>query len=427
MKKIQKILIDTSPMKASKTLRHYTIEGDPGSMFSLMVKNKSQNFYYNFPENTDPKISTVPTPAFAATPVELNVKTIDDTGIYKGLISFPAITGNDGYKLILLPKGETEITNELSFEKNYESPKFIKQYSDTTTTFSLLHSNAAVVEPSNVTSTGPNNFISTGSISSFAIDWDITLSSSQCVIARQPLATDFEFTFTRTTRGTKTSNLDKFELTDITGLSVGMGVAGTDIDADVTITSIKKGYYDETNSTPQQPVYVVPDVIGTDENGKSIIVSDKGGTITLSVNASSHVDARSITFTGKGPAHAKIYNNTVFEVSNLAVTIDPVTTVTDGAVSSSTTIPIASTDGIKAADTVLMSGIGVTATAPHVDTVNAGVSVVVSSAQSIETGQTVTFTGSSRAANVKADVKVLNHGDSDITLTLNLDNILTVG
>ena len=427
MKEIKKILIDTSPMKASKTLRYYTIEGDPGSMFSLMVKNKSQNFYYNFPENTDPKISTVPTPAFAATPVELNVKTIDDTGIYKGLISFPAITGNDGYKLILLPKGETEITSELSFEKNYESPRFIKQYSNTTTTFSLLHSNAAVVEPSNVTSTGPNNFISTGSISSFAIDWDITLSSSQCIIARQPLATDFEFTFTRTTRRTKTSNLDKFELTDITGLSVGMGVSGTDIDTGVTVTSITKGYYDETNSTSQQPVYVIPDVVGTDENGKLIIVSDKGGTITLSTTASSHVDARSITFTGKGPAHAKIYNNTVFEVSNLAVTIDPVTTVTDGAVSSSTTIPIASTNGIKAADTVLMSGIGVTATAPHVDTVNAGVSVVVSSAQSIETGQTVTFTGSSRSANVKADVKVLNHGDSDITLTLNLDNILTVG
>jgi len=74
-----------------------------------------------------------------------------------------------------------------------------------------------------------------------------------------------------------------------------------------------------------------------------------------------------------------------------------------------------------------MSGIGVTATAPHVDTVNAGVSVVVSSAQSIETGQTVVFTGSSRSANVKTNVKVLNHGDSDITLTLNLDNILTVG
>ena len=32
-------------MKASKTLRTYTVEGEPGSMFSLMVRNKSQNFY----------------------------------------------------------------------------------------------------------------------------------------------------------------------------------------------------------------------------------------------------------------------------------------------------------------------------------------------------------------------------------------------
>jgi FAD/FMN-containing dehydrogenase len=73
-----------------------------------------------------------------------------------------------------------------------------------------------------------------------------------------------------------------------------------------------------------------------------------------------------------------------------------------------------------------MTGIGVTATSPHVDTVNAGVSVVVSSAQTIENGQTVTFTGSSRSASVTGNVLINSHGTSDVTLTLNLDNILTV-
>ena len=428
MKKINKITMDTSPMKATKTIRSYIVQGDPGAMFSLRIRNKSNAYYYNFPENTDTAFATPPTPAFTATVVELNPKTIDNSGVYKGYVSFPAISGNDGYKMTLLPKGNTELDSNLSIEKSFEFPRgFLLQYSNTAVTFSLLHSNSAVVEPSNVVSTGANHVISTGATNSFSINWDITLNSSQCVIARQPVATDIEFTTTKKTRGTKTSNIDKFELTDITGLSVGMGVSGTDIDTGTTITSINKGYYDETNSTLQNPIYIVPNILIFDEENKQIMTPDKGGTITLSTTASSHVDNRTITFTGKGPAHAKNFNNTEFEVNNFAVTIDPITTTTDAVVSNSTTIPITSTDGIKAADTVLMSGIGVTANAPHVDTVNDGVSVVVSSAQTIENGQTVVFTGSSRSANVKLDVKVLNHGKAPITLKLNLDNILTVG
>ncbi len=427
MKIINKITIDESPMPAILTIRSYSVTGDPGAMFSLRVINKSGNKYYNFPENTDPAFATPPDPAFETGVVELNVKTIDDSGVYSGFISFPEITGNDGYKLVLLPKGNTELSASFSSEKNYESPEFIRQYSNTAVTFSLLHSNAAVVEPSNVVSTGPNNVMSKGSVKFFSINWDVTLGSSQFVIARQPVESDFEFTVARSTRRTKTTNIDKFELTDITGLSVGMGVSGTDIDNPVTITSINKGYYDETNSTALNPIYKVPNVLGFDLNGNAIITPDKGGTITLSVDAGSQVANRAITFTGKGSNHAKNYKKVEFELSNFVLTIDPVTTTTDAAVSNSTTIPITSTNGIKVADTVLMSGIGVTATAPHVDAVSSGVNVTVSSAQTIENGQTVTFTGSSRSANIKVDVKVLNHGDSQLTLTLNLDNILTVG
>ena len=74
-----------------------------------------------------------------------------------------------------------------------------------------------------------------------------------------------------------------------------------------------------------------------------------------------------------------------------------------------------------------MTGIGVTASSPHVDAVSAGVNITASSAQTIENGQTVTFTGSSRNATITADVTVEEYGTDDITLTLALDNILTVG
>jgi len=73
-----------------------------------------------------------------------------------------------------------------------------------------------------------------------------------------------------------------------------------------------------------------------------------------------------------------------------------------------------------------MSGVGVVGT-PHVDAVSSGVNVTASAAQTIENGQTITFTGSSRTATITADVTILSHGDDDMTITLALDNILTVG
>ena len=73
-----------------------------------------------------------------------------------------------------------------------------------------------------------------------------------------------------------------------------------------------------------------------------------------------------------------------------------------------------------------MSGIGVVGT-PHVDSISSGVSVEASAAQTIENGQTITFTGSSRNATITADIVVEKYGKDDLTLTLELDNILTIG
>ena len=56
-----------------------------------------------------------------------------------------------------------------------------------------------------------------------------------------------------------------------------------------------------------------------------------------------------------------------------------------------------------------------------------GVNITASSAQTIENGQTITFTGSSRSATITTDVVVKTYGDQNLTITLELDNILTVG
>ena len=49
-----------------------------------------------------------------------------------------------------------------------------------------------------------------------------------------------------------------------------------------------------------------------------------------------------------------------------------------------------------------------------------------SGTQAIESGQVITYTGTSRAAKITADVEILEYGKNSITITLAIDNILKI-
>jgi len=428
MKLIKNIAIDTSPMSSAAVSRSFTVIGDPGAVFSLTVTNED-NYFYNFSEELDKdgvlKVAT----AFTSTPAKLMLKTINEFGVYNGVIDFPAITDDDEYSIILESSlaNDTHLDSSISTNGVYILPKIYK-YHDTTLTFSLSSAGSSGSYnslPSNATSTGVSSSVDkTQHKRSVSISWPVTLSTSQFVIARQPLITDFEFTTTKTTYSDNSGT--SIELDDISNLSVNMGVTGTGIAANSVIREIIPGYLDANKSSDLKDVYTIPKTITTDISGNQTIGESTGGTIIIS-NSSTWGASATLTFTGKGSSHSKTFNNTAFSVKNFTLTIDPVVTTTDAVVSNSTTIPITSTDGIKAAEGVLMTGIGVTSSSPHVDAVSAGVNITASSAQTLENGQTVTFTGSSRSATITADVTVLQHGTDNMTLTLALDNILTVG
>ena len=423
MKQITNISINTSSMESATTARSYVVTGDPGAVFTLTVINEDAH-HYNFPENTDPSISALPAPAFSATTTNLKNAVIGANGTYEGTIIFPSVTDDDHYdiSLIALAHHDTILSDSLGGGYHYFLPR-ITRFLDTTVTFSLSSAGSSGTYntlPSNYTSSGiDSNVNAPQSPTKFSISWAVSLSSSDFVIARQPVDSDFEFTTTKDTLTTGSGT--SLELKDITGLSVGMSVSGTGIATDAVISDIKQGFKDINNSTALNEVYKIPLVPTDDETD---LEPSTGGTVILSAS-STFVADRTLTFTGKGSKASKKFNNTDFRLKNLALTIDDVVTTTDAAVSNSTTIPITSTNGIKAAEGVTMSGIGIVGT-PHVDAVSAGVNVTASAAQTIENGQTITFTGSSRNATITADVEVLSHGDSNITLTLALDNILTV-
>ena len=436
MKEIQAITINSKAMGGGSQARSYVIEGNPGSVFSMIVTNAAGE-YYNFPENTiilNPEEESRPAATFTSTPTRLSPRTIPgivsplapDTNTYTGTIIFPKVSADDNYVLTIYPEMhyDTKLADNLG--KGSYIFANIPQLIDTTVTFSLGSTGSSGTYntlPSDNTASGKESRVEGAVSSTFSINWEVSLSSSQFIIAKQPDQADFYFT---TTKDTKTAGSGtSLELKDITGLSVGMVVSGTGIASNATITKITKGYYNVNKSTTAFPVYDIPRVVDASDPNNPVLVDDPGGTVVIS-DSSTFVADRTLTFKGYGSSASKIFNNTSFSVSNFKVELADVTTTTDAAVSNSTTIPIASTDGIKAAETTIMSGVGVVGT-PHVDAVSAGVNVTASAAQTIENGQTITFTGSSRNATITADIKVLQYGIDDLTLTLALDNILTVG
>ena len=429
MNTINNIIIDLSPMQSAIVTKDFAVVGDPGAQFTMTVTNEDSHFY-NFSEELDKNGSLKAALAFTATPDRLDIKTIDETGVYNGSIQFPAITDDDHYYITLYAVSDTVLNSSLSTNKVYILPKIYK-YKDTTLTFSLASaSNGGSYNtlPANVTATGISSSVTgvTPTPVTKSINWPVTLSTSQFVIAKQPGGDDFEFTTTTTTTSASdtTGETLYIEVADVSKFSQRMGVTGTGIATGNVIKAIIPGYKDYNNSSDLEDVYVIPKVKSTDPEGVEVITDSPGGTILI---GNSSTWSSGITLTIKGSSiHLETFNDTIIELSNLAVTIDPVVTTTDAAVSDSETIPITSTNGIKAAEGVIMSGIGITGT-PHVDAVSAGVNITSSSTQTIENGQTLTFTGSSRSATITADVKIIEYGTDDLTITLALDNILTVG
>ena len=131
---------------------------------------------------------------------------------------------------------------------------------------------------------------------------------------------------------------------------------------------------------------------------------------------------------GYGVDHAlKAYGYEVV-FSNLAVALTAVTTTTTAASSSSTSVVLTARDGIlNGVSTV--SGIGINPAAVN-PTVNSGASatgagtVVLSAAQTLESGITLTFTGAGKVATITGDIEIIKVGNSSQTLSFDIEKLL---
>tara|TARA_R100000541_G_scaffold17118_1_gene26872 strand:+ start:2770 stop:4089 length:1320 start_codon:yes stop_codon:yes gene_type:complete len=438
MKEIKEIIINQAAIDSKVQAREYVIKGDPGAVFSITVTNED-NHYYNFPENTiiqNSETESLPAPAFSATTNRLNPVTIDSSGVYSNTVTFPTVTDDDTYIFTIYP--EMHYDTKLSDFMGIGSYIFarINQLVNTTITFAHLSANEDAGDErygtyaSSYTVSGGDTRVGDVSSKTISISWALSLSSDAMEIAKQPDQNDFYFT---TARSTKTSGTGTdLEITDISGLSVGMEVIGTGIAGGATIstiTAINKGYYNAGKSTTVFPFYDVAKIVDSSDPNNPTLVDYPGGTITLAATNNTFVAGRSLTFKGYGPVMSKVFNNTNFSISNFKVELsDVLTTVNDtdatGA-ASLTVFDVASVNGIKD-DVSTVIGIGISDASTTTVTNISSNTLTVNTAFKPENGQALQFAGASRTGTITGDVTVSSFGSDNISLVFELDKILTI-
>jgi hypothetical protein len=528
MKKIKLVTLDTTDLPSQGGARGYNISGDPGAVFTIYAYNEDGS-YYNFGTKDFRTLDGSILNRGQSYSEYFHRDIIGDSGNYAGSIVMPSVTDDDIYEVFVraepglqgertgvgqyelvtgqtkfdeafdddfiyhVPNGNTElytIDDQMLNASNIANTKkftsSIHQFVDTTITFSLLHSNAAVVEPSNYTITLPRNTTfptggfrpSEDNYNEIDISWEITVPTSNLFVARrQPKIDDFETSVSINTQQSTASGNPILTLTRDTTASVrsllllttGTKVSSTNIPAGTTIKTIDP------------------------ENNQ----------ITLSANTSDVVAAdASVTFTETGSKGADIFYDSAFSISDFKIALSDVEIFTDDT-STNQVVPLANTNGLKTVTTQtvdgaitskttvvldavtglfegqklvavssgsltgvpeitsvntntktitisiaqtfadgitltfansIITGIGISRSglAPtYVDGISAGASVTAKRAgsnvtNSLAAGQTIKFVGSSMTATITGKIKVLKVGDTNFTTTLNLDNLLTV-
>tara|TARA_R110002153_G_scaffold29507_2_gene90601 strand:+ start:11224 stop:13023 length:1800 start_codon:yes stop_codon:yes gene_type:complete len=118
-------------------------------------------------------------------------------------------------------------------------------------------------------------------------------------------------------------------------------------------------------------------------------------------------------------------------LSDLAIVLTPITTTTTAAVNNSTSVPVTSRNGILD-DVSTVSGIGINPRLanPTVDTgagaVTGAGTLVLTAAQTLENGVTLTFPGAGQTATITGNIQMLKIGSASQTLRFDIDRLLSI-
>ncbi len=390
---IKNFRINLNEIPETGALRNFSVEGDKGAEFILIIANASGNFY-NFVDNT-----------FSAghTPQKILKKTISGRK-YNGAINFPNQAGQN-YDVLLIP-GKNSFINKGVINKR------IVQLGDVTLTFnyiSINNSSSYKTFPSTVTST--SNQASSGAV---------------------------------------TVNIEKlFENADTDANGFGLITNRSDLSGTLNAVASDKAWMFRTTTTVSgahsstQTITLASvdnltvDMSLSDRSAYIQSIDTATNTVTLSANKSfSDGDSISFDATGFSMINSLLNCNISADIRVQSVTA-PSTTVR-GVVGNSTTVTLNGTYGIPGGDVAVYSGTNVnnssTNTVTSVSASSSVGSMVVTLAQTFKGSETIFFTHKDSpdfhifdTFSIEGSFLINKYPSSNSTIFFNLDEIITPG
>tara|TARA_R100000458_G_scaffold41801_1_gene39545 strand:- start:889 stop:3177 length:2289 start_codon:yes stop_codon:yes gene_type:complete len=226
----------------------------------------------------------------------------------------------------------------------------------------------------------------------------------------------------------------QWPLDNIDGISGGMIVVpGTNVTENTTVSGYED-YITLFENTPQQERKVKNFTEATDKKGKiptmaKGLVTTQEGNVIFNKQQPLRFSGDTLKIGGYGILQIKNVYGWEVEITNLKLELTTITTTTTAAVVSSTSVPVAAIDGILNS-TSTVSGIGIdpSAAAPTVNSGGNGTgtgTLVLSAAQNLESGATLTFSGAGKVATITGNIKVIKTGTGNPTLRFDLEKLLT--
>jgi hypothetical protein len=463
--------------------RSFFIQGDVGAVFSVYITNEvheetttnkgAVGHFYDFESQQ-----------FVASGFKgLLQASIGNTGTASGKIKFPTISDNDHYNIYLRAEShfETELSPALSSNKiiykvpniNTETnddgslkyPSSIYQYIDTTVTIAVLSYNTSVVEPSSTTYVSSRGIVASrsGNIEdttpsnrktvSFTISTDG--ADKNLSILKQPTVNDFYITKTSGTvhidshPGSDTAGsgfliYNYIDVNSVDGLDVGYELVSAVNSSGGAIEPIEAGVYKIVAIKSHEELASLGKQYAN--NLFPLNVSNVFRIFFNTVSGFPNTEQNSVlTFRGYGPSSSFTTYGAKFSLNNLTnalplvtnvdtgkLTEFNVTTKTNGAWTSGTNITLDSTAGIKAGNTIYAKGLGLDGSGNQITVASVASSTVIVASAAHDSGYSITddtqmyFAGSAATATISGDIDFTEISDTNFTLTLDLDKILTL-
>ena len=487
IKKINEFKIDVTNIRGSGENRQFSLVGDKNAVFSMEVTNEDGHYYDFYNRKFSATKSTLSKAVLKNGIYRGSIlfPKITDNDHYDILVyAEPTYeTEHSNYRERRRQDGAIDVNNSFGSDSLMLTKKLF-QYVDVTLTLSAISVNSLTAFGSSVVTTQTIDLASRKPGGKIPFTIIVTAAATRNFsINRQPLETDVVGFAIRTIgaaaipiqgEDTSSSTYYKWPIDNIIGLKEGMQVAratnvtdGTSIKSYISEfeTEYRPGETRVTRTEPsrQRSIYESASrpapVYGVETTPSRSIPSEiqrttyyevyeealqPTGVVTFTDNTPTSL-AGNIVFSHKqadalkddeikifcyGRENIKSLTNYDLKFTNLKVELTAVTTTTTSAVSNNTSVPITERAGIRDGETTV-TGIGID-TSSAIPTVSSGAgavngagTIVLSAAQTLEDGITLSFGNTSRVATITGDIDIITAGLADETIRFDLEKFLT--